>query len=211
MGYSDFIVMRHPEEGSALRASEASSVPFINAGDGGNEHPTQALLDLYTIHKHFGKLDNLHIVFSADPLHSRCIRSLAKLLSLFPGSEITFASPEELRVSPELRELLHRRGSATREVHRLEDAIGSDTDIIYMNRLQEERFSNPDDFQRLRKAFILTATHLKNRKAVVMSPLPRVDEIDVSVDQTKNAIYFNQARNGVPVRMALLAMMLGRA
>lgn len=208
-GYADLIVMRHPEEGSAARAAAVSPVPFINAGDGGNEHPTQALLDLYTIQKSMGRLHGLHVSFASDPLHSRTIRSLALLLSLYPGNRFTFASPPSLRMGEALRKKLKGRGVALTEVERLEDAVAAD--VLYMNRLQQERFSDHHEFEQLRHQFVLTSDILKGRATLVMDPLPRVDEVAPDVDTLPNALYWQQARNGVPVRMALLAMMLGKA
>jgi aspartate carbamoyltransferase catalytic subunit len=208
MSFGDLIVMRHPEDGSAMRAAAVSSVPFINAGDGGNEHPTQGLLDLFTIQNEIGRMENLHVAFAADPLHSRTIRTLTKLLSSFEGNRFTFASPRELRMDDSLRSLLKGRGMRFEETDRLEDAL--DADILYINRLQEERFSDHNEFERLRKQFVLTAAMIRGRGVKIMNPLPRIDEVTTDVDPLPNALYFQQARNGVPVRMALLAMMLGR-
>lgn len=208
-GYSDLIVMRHPETGSADRAATVSTVPFINAGDGGNEHPTQAMLDLYTIQKEVGKLSGLHIAFACDPLHSRTIRSLSLALSEFQGNRFTFVSPLNLHMSDELRKALEGRGVPFTEVRCLEDAL--DADILYMNRIQEERFTDHMEFQRCRTGCVLRASMLRGKNILIMDPLPRVDEITTDVDSLPNALYFKQAKNGVPVRMALLAMMLGKA
>lgn len=208
-GYSDLIVMRHPETGSADRAATVSTVPFINAGDGWNEHPTQALLDLYTIQKEKGTLEGLYVSFACDPLHSRTIRSLALALSQFQGNRFTFSSPLPLRMSDELRKTLTEKGVPFTEVRCLEDAL--DADILYMNRLQEERFTDRTEFQRCRSACVLRAPMLRGKNILIMDPLPRVDEISPDVDHLPNALYFKQAQNGVPVRMALLAMMLNKA
>ena len=208
MSYADLIVMRHPEAGSAERAAKVSAVPFINAGDGPNEHPTQALLDLYTIKKEKGTLEDLSVAFACDPLHSRTIRSLALTLSQYKGTRFTFISPSSLRAAPELLATLKKRGVAVEETEDL--SAGLDADILYMNRLQEERFEDRKEFEKHRKSFILTASMLKGKKTLIMNPLPRVDEIDTSVDALPNAIYFRQAANGVPIRMALLAMLLGK-
>ncbi len=209
MGYADLIVMRHPEAGSAERAASVSTVPFINAGDGGNEHPTQALLDLYTIKKEKGTLEGLHVAFACDPLHSRTIRSLALTLSQYKGTRLTFISPPSLRAQPEFLGKLQRRGVPCKEVG--DFSAGFDADILYMNRLQEERFEDRSEFEKYRKSFVLHASMLKGKKVLIMDPLPRIDEIGTSVDALPNAIYFRQAANGVPVRMALLAMLLGKA
>lgn len=208
-GYSDLIAMRHPEGGAADKAASVSSIPFINAGDGGNEHPTQAALDLYTLKKEFGRLDNLHIAFACDPLHSRTIRSLAIVLSQFPENRFTFISPDSLKASSELIETLQSRGVKVEESDNLEEGIAAD--ILYMNRLQEERFEDHNEFEKHRKLFVLTAEMLKGKNTLVMDPLPRIDEISTDVDTLPNALYFREARNGVPIRMALLSMMLGKA
>lgn len=208
-GYSDLVVMRHPEAGSADKAANVSHVPFINAGDGGNEHPTQALLDLYTLKKELGKLDNLHIAFGFDPKHSRTIRSLAKILSQYPGNRFTFIAPPTLKADSSFLEELKTAGVDVSETENLEE--GTDADVLYLNRLQEERFSDHKEFETLRNEYQLTAAMLKGKTTLIMDPLPRVDEIATDVDELENAAYFRQARNGVPVRMALLAMMLGKA
>lgn len=207
--YADLIVMRHPEAGSAERAAAVSHVPFINAGDGPNEHPTQALLDVYTIQKVLGRLENMHIAFSMDAKHSRTIRSLAMLLSQYPGMKFTFITPEELRVDPALLQELKAAGVDCAEASEME--AGLDADILYMNRLQKERFNDGADFERYREKYRVTADMIRGRKALVMDPLPRVGEIATDVDDLPNAVYFDQVRNGVLVRMALLAKMLGKA
>ena len=209
MGYADLIVMRHPEAGAADRAAGVSSVPFINAGDGPNEHPTQALLDLYTIKKELGRFDNLHVAFACDPKHSRTIRSLAKTLSQYKNNRFTFISLDNFRMEDDLRQILTERGVEIEETTDL--CKGTDADILYMNRLQEERFENHDEFEKHRKDFILTAKMLDGKKAIIMDPLPRIDEIETSVDALPNAAYFREAHNGIPVRMALLAILLGKA
>jgi aspartate carbamoyltransferase catalytic subunit len=207
--YADILCMRHPEPGSAARAAAVSAVPFLNAGDGGNEHPTQALLDLFTVRREKGRLDNLHVAFSCDPLHSRTIRSFATLLSRYPGNRITFISPESLRAAPELLAQLRAAGATVEEKTDLK--AGVDADILYMNRLQQERFADPREFEKLRYDYVLTAAMLAGKSVLVMDPLPRIDEIATEVDALPNAVYFRQAGNGVPVRMALLALLLGKA
>ncbi len=207
--YSDLIVMRHPDAGSAEQAANVSHVPFVNAGDGGNQHPTQALLDVYTIQQKKGRLENLHIAFACDPKQSRTIRSLAMVMSQYAGSRFTFIGPESLRASRDLLDILDERGVPYEEAYSLE--AGLDADILYMNRLQEERFEDPKEFEKYRKQFILTADMVQGKEVLVMDPLPRIDEIHTSVDSLPNAAYFDQARNGVITRMALLAMLLGKA
>jgi aspartate carbamoyltransferase catalytic subunit len=207
--YADIICMRHPQEGAADRAAAASSVPFVNGGDGGNEHPTQSLLDAYTVRKELGRLDNLHVAFSCDPKHSRTIRSLALILSLYPGNRFTFISPDSLRAAPELLKDLRASGVECAESADLRD--GLDADILYMNRLQKERLGGGEDAAALTKAYRLTADLLKGKKVLVMDPLPRIDEIAPDVDALQNAAYFREAANGIPVRMAILALLLGAA
>jgi aspartate carbamoyltransferase catalytic subunit len=209
MGYADLIVMRHQESGSAEQAAHISTVPFINGGDGWNEHPTQALLDVYTMKKELGKLEGLHVAFAADPLHSRTIRSLALVLSQFKGNRFTFIGPKSLWLSDDLKKILQERGVPFEETTDL--AKGTDADILYMNRLQEERFKYHEEFEEHRKDAVLTARMLTGKDVLILDPLPRIDEIETAVDALPNAAYFRQAKNGVPVRMALLAMMLGKA
>lgn len=207
--YADLIVMRHPEAGSADKAARVSSVPFINAGDGAAQHPTQALLDILTIQKEMGRLENLTVAFATDPLHSRTIKSLALILGHYKPKSYIFISPESLQPDKDfLAEIASHNipYTITKEFDAMHDA-----DILYMNRLQEERFDDHEEFERLRKKYILTADMLKGSKTLIMDPLPRVDEIDVSVDALPNAAYFRQVRNGLYVRMALLAMLLGKA
>jgi aspartate carbamoyltransferase len=208
-GYAELIVARLYESGTAAPAAEASSVPFINAGDGANEHPTQALIDAYTIHRALGSLEGLHVAFGFDPLHSRSIHSLVKLLSQYKGVRFTFVSPLPLKAPPALLGLLESRGISYTEAHEME-ALRS-ADVIYLNRLQEERFENFAQFQQYRYKFSLLPEMVTPANKLILDPLPRVDEIAVSVDDLPQAAYFRQAHNGVPVRMALLALMLGRA
>ncbi|MBI3335572.1 MAG: aspartate carbamoyltransferase [Candidatus Portnoybacteria bacterium] len=203
-GYSDVIVLRHPEEGAAKRASNVSSVAIINAGDGGNEHPTQALLDLYTIKKELGRAEGLHVAFGCDPLHSRTIRSLALLLTQYRGLRFTFISPKSLRISPRLLSTLRARGVHCEETTDLRK--GTDADIVYLNRLQEERFSNAKEFEKYRKSYVLRKEMLHRKDILIMDPLPRVDEISPEVDSDPRAAYFRQAKNGLYIRMALLKL-----
>lgn len=206
--YADLIVMRHPEAGSAARAAAVSDVPFINGGDGGNEHPTQSLLDLYTLHKALGRLTNMHVAFACDPLHSRTIRSLALILSQYPGNRFTFIGPESLKPGPAFLQVLTERRTPFEVTTNL--LVGVEADVLYMNRLQEERFDDHAEFERLRTEYKLTAEMLKGKNTLIMDPLPRIDEIAQDVDPLPNAAYFRQAKNGVPIRMALIAMMLGK-
>jgi aspartate carbamoyltransferase catalytic subunit len=205
--YADVIALRHPNAGTAMVAAEVSSVPIINAGDGGNEHPTQALFDLYTIDRELGRLEDLHVTFGFDPLHSRTIRSLSRLLAMFPGNRFTFISPKSLAPAKDLLDELEKAG-ASFEIKTDMDKIGQ-SDVLYLNRLQEERFEDKKDFEKNRKLFVLKPEHLKQSKAIVLDPLPRIDEIDVAVDDLPNAKYFQQAQNGLYIRMALLLYVFG--
>jgi len=205
--YVDALVLRHSEGGAADAAAKVSEVPVINAGDGGNEHPTQALLDVYTIWKEKGTLENLHVAFGFDPKHSRTIRSLALILSHFKGNRFTFISPKNLRASSEIIEKIKTNGAAVEEIVELEP--GLEADIFYANRLQGERFADKAEFEKHRRDLIITADKVKGKKVLLMDPLPRIDEIEVAVDKLPNALYFRQAKNGMYVRMALLQDLLG--
>ncbi len=207
--YSDIIVMRHPQPGSAEIAANTSKVPFINAGDGGNEHPTQALIDAYTIHRHKGRLDNLNVVFGYDSLQSRSIHSLTTLLAQYPNNRFTFTGPAELNPSESMLAELSDQGV---ECQVLPDVnLNDGYDIVYLNRLQQERFADSALFEANRDKYRLTREQIEGTKCLVLDPLPRIDEIDTEVDSLPNALYFKQASYGVPVRMALLALLLDKA
>jgi len=206
--YSDLVVLRHPQAGTAKRAADVSLTPVINGGDGGNEHPTQALFDVWTIQKELGRLDNLKIVYGFDPLHSRTIRSLSRLLAIFPNNHFIYISPKILWPQTDFLSEIEKLGAKVELKESLED-IGQ-ADVIYLNRLQEERFENRIDFENNRKLFVLKLDHLKESNAIVLNPLPRIDEVDVAVDVLPNARYFQQAKNGLYVRAALLLFVLDR-
>ncbi len=201
--YVDVIVIRHPLEGSARFVAEHSDVPVINAGDGAGQHPTQTLLDLYTIRKE-SRLEGLKIALMGDLKYSRTVHSLIKALTLF-NAKIYLISPESLRLPDEFLEDL--KGDI--ETANLNDVIG-DIDVLYVTRIQKERFPDEEEYKKVAGSYKITADILKNAKEdlIVMHPLPRVDEIDVSVDRTKHAKYFEQAFYGVPVRMAILCEVL---
>lgn len=207
--YSDIIVMRHAQQGSADIAARISNVPFINAGDGGNEHPTQALIDAYTIHKEKGRLDSLNIVFGYDSLQSRSIHSLSRVLSQYKGNRFTFTGPKELEPSDRL--LADLRATGTECIIANEVNLHDGYDVAYVNRLQEERFENKVIFEKNRQKYRLNRADVENSGCLILDPLPRIDEISTEVDDLPNALYFKQASHGVPVRMALLAMLLGKA
>ena len=206
--YADIIVMRHAQPGSADIAASVSTVPFINAGDGGNEHPTQSLIDVYTIHKELGRLDNLNIVFGFDSLQSRSIHSLTSLLAQYPNNRFTFMGPEELYPSDTM--LAEWQSFGVECTLQGDVDLSPGFDVAYLNRLQEERFPNRELFEQNRMKYRLQRSDVENTKTLILDPLPRIDEISTEVDSLPNAAYFKQASYGVPMRMALLAMMLGK-
>ncbi|WP_456330462.1 aspartate carbamoyltransferase [Archaeoglobus sp.] len=200
-GYCDAIVIRHPLEGAARFAAENSSVPVINAGDGAGQHPTQTLLDLYTIKKECGRLDGITIALMGDLKYSRTIHSLIKALALFE-MKIYLISPEALALPDDIIEDV---GGEIKRA-KLEDVI-SEIDVLYVTRIQKERFPDEEEYRKVSGSYRITAETLKKAKdsMIVMHPLPRVDEIHPSVDATKHARYFQQSFYGVPVRMAILS------
>ena len=209
--YADIAAMRHPKEGAPLRASRYSRIPVINAGDGGHSHPTQTLLDMMTIRRRKGRLDNLTIGFCGDLKFGRTVHSLIKSLARYDNVKFVLISPEELRVPDYIiNEVLEPRGIPYIETRNLEGAL-PDLDILYMTRVQRERFFNEEDYIRLRDSYILTAEKLNLAPAdmAVLHPLPRVNEITLDVDDDPRAAYFEQAQNGVYVRMALIMTLLG--
>ncbi|HHN81956.1 MAG TPA: aspartate carbamoyltransferase [Methanomicrobia archaeon] len=205
--YSDIIVIRHPLEGSARLAAEVAGVPVINAGDGANQHPTQTLLDLYTIKKEFDTIDGLTIALMGDLKYGRTVHSLAYALSLY-DVELVFVSPRELRMPHEVTEHLEEIKTPYREVVNLEDI--PKVDLVYATRIQKERFADPNEYERTKDAYRIDKSSISLLgDARIMHPLPRVSEIAPEIDKTPNALYFEQAGNGIPVRMALLSMLMG--
>ncbi len=204
--YADIIAMRHPDEGSADKAASVSPVPFINAGDGPGQHPTQALLDLYTIQKECGRTEKLHIAMIGDLKFGRTVHSLSFLLGLYDDLHFTFVAPKQLPMPAKVTDFLKQKKIPYAETETLEAAL--DADVIYMTRVQKERFTDVSEYEKLKNAYVLTAKHVKGKKVKVLHPLPRVGEIATDVDELPNAAYFRQVRNGVPVRMALLALLL---
>ena len=204
-GYADAIVLRHPEVGAADRAAAVADVPIVNAGDGVGQHPTQALLDLYTIRKELGRLENLRVGLVGDLRHGRTVRSLALLLALYPGTDLTLVSPASLAMREDVLTELTARGVRYRQVEELDEVVG-ELDVLYQTRIQAERFGSPSDYERYRGVYIVDPALMRRlpEDAILMHPLPRVGEIDPSVDADPRAAYFRQARNGVPVRMATL-------
>jgi aspartate carbamoyltransferase catalytic subunit len=208
--YADIIAMRHPKEGAPLRASMYSSIPVINAGDGGHNHPTQTLIDLMTIRHRKGRLDNLTVGFCGDLKFGRTVHSLVNSLVRFNGNKFYFISPEELKVPDYLIEdTLIPNKSVYKEVRSLEDTL-PELDVLYMTRVQRERFFNEDDYIRLKDTYILNKEKLQLAPAdmPVLHPLPRVDEISTDVDTDKRAAYFEQVQNGKYIRMALIMSLL---
>ena len=203
--YGDIIAIRHPCEGAARLASEYSSVPVINAGDGSNQHPTQTLLDLYTIKREIGRIDGITVAFLGDLKYGRTVHSLCYALSLFKDVEIRFISPEELRIPREIVCDLLERGVKFQEMETI-DLEG--VDVVYVTRIQRERFPDPNEYERVKGKYKLTLEHVKDRDLIIMHPLPRVDEIDPRIDDLPQAKYFQQSFYGVPVRMAILKMLL---
>lgn len=201
--YADIIVIRHSIEGSAKAAAESVNIPVINAGDGGHEHPTQTLLDLYTIKKELGKVDGIKVALCGDLKYGRTVHSLAYGLSLFGAEMVCVSSP--LLCFP--KDLKERLGIEMEEKEELSEAL--DSDVIYMTRVQRERFADPTEYERARHACILTKKLADKSKALIMHPLPRVDEIHYEVDSLDKAIYFKQAGYGIPIRMALISSLLG--
>ena len=207
--YADIIVMRHPREGSARFASEVSPVPVINAGDGANQHPTQTLLDMYSIKKTQGKLDNLQIAFVGDLKYGRTVHSLTFALCNF-NATFHLVSPEELKLPSYVKRKIKENKLDYFQYTDMNEVIPQ-VDILYMTRIQKERFSDPIEYEKVKNAYILRNDMLKGAKNSmrVLHPLPRVNEIEMDVDPNPMAYYFQQAQNGVYVRQALLASILG--
>lgn len=209
--YADICAIRHPKEGAALVASSHSTIPVINAGDGGHQHPTQTLTDLLTIYSLKKRLGNLKVGFCGDLKFGRTVHSLINALIRYPGMEFVLISPEELRIPGYIREdVLDAHNIPYKEVERLEDALPP-LDILYMTRVQRERFFNEEDYIRMKDYYILDKEKMQAapKDMLVLHPLPRVNEISVEVDSDPRAVYFEQAQYGVYVRMALILTLLG--
>ena len=207
--YADICAMRHPKEGSALVAANNANIPVINAGDGGHQHPTQTLTDLLTIRSLKGKLGGFTIGLCGDLKFGRTVHSLINALLRYDDIKFVLISPEELKVPDYIREAIEEAGSEYEEVTNLDDVMG-DLDILYMTRVQRERFFNEEDYIRLKDSFILTKEKMKDAREdmLVLHPLPRVNEISVKVDKDPRAVYFKQAQYGVYVRMALILKLM---
>ncbi|XP_009767665.1 aspartate carbamoyltransferase, chloroplastic [Nicotiana tabacum] len=209
-GYSDIIVMRHFESGAAKRAAATASIPIINAGDGPGQHPTQALLDVYTIEREIGKLDGIKVALVGDLAYGRTVRSLAYLLAKYQDVKIYFVSPDVVKMKDDIKDYLTSMGVQWEESADLVD-VASKCDVVYQTRIQRERFGERVDlYEEARGKYIvdLAVLNAMQKHAVVMHPLPRLDEITVDVDEDPRAAYFRQAKNGLYIRMALLKLLL---
>ena len=209
--YADIVAMRHPKEGAPLRASRYSRIPVINAGDGGHNHPTQTLTDLLTINREKGRFNDLTVGFCGDLKFGRTVHSLISALSRYTGIKFVLVSPEELKLPSYVKNEVIKKNSIPYEQTTDLESVMPELDILYMTRVQRERFFNEEDYLRLKDSYILTPEKLKNAKQdlCIMHPLPRVNEISVAVDDDPRACYFKQVRNGRYIRMALIMKMLG--
>ncbi|MFQ6014539.1 MAG: aspartate carbamoyltransferase [Anaerolineae bacterium] len=209
--YADVIILRHPEIGSAQIAADYASKPVINAGDGAGEHPTQALLDLFTIHEELGQIDGLAVAMVGDLKYGRTVHSLTQLLSLY-DVELSFVSPEILRLPLDLMNEVKAKGIPVRETYDVADVIGT-VDVLYVTRVQKERFTDLTQYEEVKDCYEITPELMEQAKErmIVMHPLPRVGEIHYAVDADPRAAYFRQVENGMYIRMALLAAVLGKA
>lgn len=207
--YSNVIVLRHRIEGSARLAAEVAEAPVINAGDGSQHHPTQTLTDLYTIRKEFGKIDGLRVAILGDLRQARSASSLAYGLSLYKDIQLYLVSPPALRLRPEVTDHIKSSGLKAIEASDVIQII-SELDVLYVTRLQKERFSDPSEYERLKGSYIVTPQMLEiaRKQMIIMHHLPRIEEIPIEIDNTSHARYFQQAANGVPVRMALLSLLV---
>ena len=208
-GYADAIVLRHPELGSAAKAAVVSEVPVINAGDGPGEHPTQALLDIYTIKKELGRIEGLKVAMVGDLRYGRTVHSLLQLLALFPNVVMYFVSPGVVELPEKYSAYLKEKGVEFRHLQEF-DSILPEIDVMYVTRIQKERFSSPDDYNVVKGTYVISSKTLEQMKAnsIVMHPLPRVGEILPEVDADPREAYFRQAKNGLYVRMALLELLM---
>jgi len=209
-GYADVIVLRHFESGASQRAAEVAGIPVINAGDGAGQHPTQSLLDMYTIRREIGQIDSISIALVGDLANGRTVRSLCYLLAKYKSPKIYFVAPSVVRMKDDIKDYLHRHDTDFEEVEDLH-AVAREVDVIYQTRIQRERFGDrPHEYEQARGKYIIDQTVLDcmRKEAIVMHPLPRIDEVNTVVDGDPRAAYFRQAHNGLYVRMALLRMLL---
>ena len=206
-GYCDALVIRHEMEGVSKFISDVVDVPVINAGDGAGQHPTQTLLDLYTIKKEIGSIDNIKIALIGDLKYGRTVHSLANALTLYDNVELYFVSPDKLKMPQEILHDLDKAGMSYTETSNISDVIDK-VNVLYVTRIQKERFADIDDYLEIKGAYIINKKMLEGKDLIVMHPLPRIDEIDGDVDDTKYNKYFTQAANAVPVRMAILKTLI---
>ena len=208
--YVDVIAMRHPEIGSAVVAAEAAEAPILNGGDGAGQHPTQALLDLYTIRSERGQIDGNTILLCGDLKHGRTVHAGVELYKHY-GCRLVFVAPDQLKMPADITAKLREHGVTVEETSDMAAAL-AEADVFYMTRIQKERFVDPNDYERLKGSYILTKELIERVRpeATILHPLPRVNEITSDVDELPNAAYFRQVRNGVYVRMALIALVLGK-
>ena len=206
-GYCDALVIRHEMEGVSKFISDIVDVPVINAGDGAGQHPTQTLLDLYTIKKEIGSIDNIKIALIGDLKYGRTVHSLANALTLYDNVELYFVSPDKLKMPQEILHDLDKAGMSYTETSNISDVIDK-VNVLYVTRIQKERFADIDDYLEIKGAYIINKKMLEGKDLIVMHPLPRIDEIDGDVDDTKYNKYFTQAANAVPVRMAILKTLI---
>jgi aspartate carbamoyltransferase catalytic subunit len=204
-GYSDLIVMRHTDIGAAERAASVATVPIINAGDGAGEHPTQSLLDLYTIKKELGHLDDLHIVMIGDLAYGRTVHSLSYLLANYNNIHISFTAPENVQIPTYVKNYLEEKGISYEEEHDL-TKVAKNADVLYQTRIQKERFTSLAEYEKAHGKYIIDQEllSLMKKESIILHPLPRAGEIAVEVDNDPRAAYFRQAQNGLFVRMALI-------
>ncbi|MBK8616909.1 MAG: aspartate carbamoyltransferase [Anaerolineales bacterium] len=210
--YADVIVLRHPETGSAAIAAKAAKKPVLNAGDGVGEHPTQALLDTFTIMEELGRLDNLTVTMLGDLKYGRTVHSLARLLTNFTNIKLNYVSPDILKMPKEVMDEVGAKNVPQAEYSSL-DKVLAETDVLYVTRVQKERFEDPADYEKVKNAYVIDPEIMKAAKKdmIVMHPLPRVGEISTDFDDDPRAAYFRQMEYGLYVRMALLALVLGKA
>ena len=208
--YADLLVIRHPEAGIMKRIEKVSTKPVLSAGEGAHQHPSQGFLDLYTIKKEHGRLDNLNIAFGGDLLYSRTLRSLMPLINFYKNNKFYFVSPKQLRLPAEYLKELKRLGVNFIETDNLEEVLPK-VDVLYMTRVQKERFKTEKEYNKVKNLFIFRTKDLKKLKkdAIIMHPLPKINEIELEVDADPRAAYFRQAENGLYIRMALLCYALG--
>lgn len=210
--YADAIAMRHPESGAAARAAAVSGVPILNAGDGAGQHPTQALLDMYTINREVGKLDGVHIALVGDLKYGRAPRSLCYLLGKYDNVRITLVSPKGLMMGDDIKEYLDKHGIKYTETEKLDESM-READVIYQTRIQKERFASKEEYEKFKGVYIIDRALADSMKkgAIIIHPLPRVGEITPEVDDSPHAVYFKQVGYGLIVRMAILSMLLDPA